>query len=61
MRGVGRDKAVTLKAAFELAILGETIDARTAVTLGLANRVVADADLMPSALAMAQYVKRQPH
>jgi enoyl-CoA hydratase/carnithine racemase len=44
------------KAAFELAILGETLDARAAQALGLVNRVLPDAELMSGAVAMAQTI-----
>jgi len=47
-RQVGR------KAAFELVALGEPIGARQALALGMANRVVPDADLMPAAMALAE-------
>jgi enoyl-CoA hydratase/carnithine racemase len=48
VRQVGR------KAAFELAALGEPIDARRALELGMVNRVVADAKLMDEAMAFAE-------
>lgn len=41
------------KAAFELVGLGEAVDARRALELGLVNRVVAPADLLPAALQLA--------
>lgn len=47
-RQVGR------KAAFELVALGEPIGARQALALGMVNRVVPDADLMPEAMALAE-------
>jgi enoyl-CoA hydratase/carnithine racemase len=47
VRQVGR------KAAFELAALGEPIDARRALELGMVNRVVPDARLMDEAMAFA--------
>jgi len=47
-RQVGR------KAAFELVALGEAIDARQALALGMVNRVVPDAELMQEALALAE-------
>lgn len=47
-RQVGR------KAAFELVGLGAPVDAARALTLGMVNRVVADADLMQETLAIAQ-------
>jgi enoyl-CoA hydratase/carnithine racemase len=48
VRQVGR------KAAFELVSLGEPVDAPKALELGMVNRVVADADLLPQTLAIAQ-------
>jgi enoyl-CoA hydratase/carnithine racemase len=48
VRQVGR------KAAFELVALGEPIDAARALQLGMVNRVVADAELMPLAIAYAE-------
>jgi len=47
-RQVGR------KAAFELVALGEAIDARKALALGMVNRVVPEADLMHDAMALAE-------
>jgi enoyl-CoA hydratase/carnithine racemase len=48
VRQVGR------KAAFELVALGEPIGAGRALELGVVNRVVADAELMPHAIAYAE-------
>jgi enoyl-CoA hydratase len=48
VRQVGR------KAAFELVALGEPIDAKRAAALGMVNRVVTKARLMPTALALAR-------
>jgi enoyl-CoA hydratase/carnithine racemase len=48
VRQVGR------KAAFELVALGEPIDAARALQLGMVNRVVADAELMPHVIAYAE-------
>jgi enoyl-CoA hydratase/carnithine racemase len=42
------------KAAFELVALGEPIGAGRALELGVVNRVVADAELMPQAIAFAE-------
>jgi enoyl-CoA hydratase/carnithine racemase len=42
------------KAAFELVALGEPIGAQQALALGLVNRVVADEDLLPEALVLAE-------
>jgi enoyl-CoA hydratase/carnithine racemase len=47
-RQVGR------KAAFELVALGEPIGAHKALALGMVNRVVPDAELMPAAMALAE-------
>lgn len=44
------------KAAFELVALGEPIDAKRALELGMVNRVVPDAKLMDEALALAQKI-----
>ena len=46
------------KAAFELVALGEPIDARRALALGMVNRVVPDRDLLPSALQIAEALSR---
>ena len=48
VRQVGR------KAAFELAALGEPIDAQRALALGMVNRVVPDAKVLDEALVFAQ-------
>src|ERR671926_856650 len=48
VRQVGR------KAAFELVALGEPVDAARALELGMVNRVVPPARLMPTALALAR-------
>ncbi len=48
VRQVGR------KAAFELVSLGEPVGAEKALALGMVNRVVADAELLPQALAIAE-------
>jgi enoyl-CoA hydratase/carnithine racemase len=42
------------KAAFELVALGEPIGAARAVTLGLVNYAVPDADVLPKAIALAE-------
>ena len=47
VRQVGR------KAAFELVAIGEPVDARRALELGMVNRVVPDAELMAEALKLA--------
>jgi 2-(1,2-epoxy-1,2-dihydrophenyl)acetyl-CoA isomerase len=46
--------------AMELALLGETIDARKALDWGLINRVVPDAELMAEALALAEDLASGP-
>jgi enoyl-CoA hydratase/carnithine racemase len=48
VRQVGR------KAAFELASLGEPLDAERAAALGMVNRIVPDAEVVPAALVLAQ-------
>jgi enoyl-CoA hydratase/carnithine racemase len=48
VRQVGR------KAAFELVSLGEPIDAERAAAIGMVNRVVPDAEVVPAALALAE-------
>ncbi|MCC6212210.1 MAG: enoyl-CoA hydratase/isomerase family protein [Burkholderiales bacterium] len=52
VRQIGR------KAAFELVSLGEPIDARRALALGMVNRVVAGSDLLPAALVLAEKLSR---
>ena len=47
VRQVGR------KAAFELAALGEPIDAQRALALGMVNRVVPDAQVLQAAVELA--------
>jgi enoyl-CoA hydratase/carnithine racemase len=44
------------KAAFELAILGETLDAQKALSLGMINRVCPDAEVLDTAQTMAQTI-----
>jgi 2-(1,2-epoxy-1,2-dihydrophenyl)acetyl-CoA isomerase len=46
--------------AAELAMLGERLDARTALEWGLINRVVPDADLIANAEALAQHLAQGP-
>ena len=48
VRQVGR------KAAFELVSLGEPIDAAKALALGMVNRVVPDAEVLPHSIALAE-------
>ena len=42
------------KAAFEMLTLAENISSEKALTFGLINRIVADADVVEEAVAMAQ-------
>jgi len=44
----------TRKAAFELLTLGQPVDARAALALGLANRVVADHELLEAATQLSR-------
>ena len=46
--------------AAELAMLGDTIDAKRAHEIGLVNRVVPDGQLMPTALELAERLARGP-
>jgi len=46
--------------ALELLLLGEKVDARHALELGLANRVVPSADLLPQALGLAHRLAAGP-
>lgn len=46
--------------AAELAMLGERLDARTALAWGLVNRVVPDGDLVSSAQTLAQHLAQGP-
>lgn len=46
--------------AFELFALGETLDASTALSLGLANRVVPDKDVFETAMTMARTLAARP-
>jgi len=50
---VALSRAVGRKPAMEMLLTGELIDAASAKTLGLVNRVVPAAELMPAALALA--------
>ena len=52
VRQIGR------KAAFELVSLGEPIDAQRALALGMVNRVVADVDLLSSALNFSEKLSK---
>jgi enoyl-CoA hydratase/carnithine racemase len=53
-RNIGR------KAAIELILTGRRFAAAEAARLGLVNRVVADADLLPEALALAEELATKP-
>ncbi len=53
-RSVGR------KAAIELILTGRRFDAAEAARLGLVNRVLPDADLLPAALALARDLAAKP-
>jgi len=53
-------KVVGLSKATELLLLGDAVDAETAARLGLANRVVPDAELMPAALDWARRLAEGP-
>ena len=46
------------KAAFELVSLGEPIDAQRALALGMVNRIVADVDLLSSALNFSEKLSK---
>jgi enoyl-CoA hydratase/carnithine racemase len=53
---VALSRAVGRKAAMEMLLTGELIDAATAKALGLVNRVVAPADLSDATMALARQV-----
>ena len=53
-------KIVGLSKATELLLLGDPVDAETAARLGLANRVVPDAELMPAAMDWAKRLAEGP-
>ena len=46
------------KAAFELVALGEPIDSRTALAMGMVNRVVADSSLMHETMLLAEKLSK---
>src|SRR5262249_31716211 len=46
--------------ALELAILNPVLSAKQALDLGIATRVVADNELMPAAIALAEEIARGP-
>lgn len=53
-------RVVGMGRAFELLLLGDTIDAATAERYGLVNRVVAHADLLPQAQQWARRLAQGP-
>jgi enoyl-CoA hydratase/carnithine racemase len=53
---VALSRAVGRKAAMEMLLTGELVDAATAKALGLVNRVVAPADLSDATMALARQV-----
>ncbi|HEX5138855.1 MAG TPA: enoyl-CoA hydratase family protein [Planctomycetota bacterium] len=53
-------KVVGLSKATELLLLGDAVDADTAARIGLANRVVPDAELMPAATEWARRLAEGP-
>jgi enoyl-CoA hydratase/carnithine racemase len=53
-------KVVGLSKATELLLLGDAVDAETAARIGLANRVVPDAGLMPAATEWARRLAEGP-
>ncbi len=53
-------KIVGLGRAFELLLLGDTVDAATAERYGLVNRVVAHPDLLPTACQLATRLANGP-
>ena len=53
-------RIVGLSRAMEMTFTGDFIPGEEAVRIGLASRMVEDADLMPTALALAQRIAAQP-
>lgn len=53
-------KVVGLSKATELLLLGDAVDAEAAARLGLANRVVPDAELLPAAMDWAKRLAEGP-
>ena len=54
-------RLVGLRRALEIALLSDVVDAKTALSLGLVNRVVPDEELRPATLQLAQRLKSGPH
>lgn len=53
-------QAIGLRRASAMLLLGEGVDAETAASWGLINQAVADADLMPTARALARRLAQLP-
>jgi enoyl-CoA hydratase/carnithine racemase len=53
-------RIVGLSRAMEMTFTGDFVPAEEAVRIGLASRMVEDADLMPAALALAHRIAAQP-
>lgn len=53
---VALSRALPRKQALEMLLLGDMIDADTALRFGLINRVVADDEILPAALALAERI-----
>jgi enoyl-CoA hydratase/carnithine racemase len=53
-------RVVGLSRAMEMTFTGDFIGAEEAVRIGLASRMVEDADLLPQAMALAQRIAAQP-
>lgn len=53
-------RVVGLARAYELSFTGDTIDAEEALRIGLVTHLVPDEELMPSALALAGRIARNP-
>jgi enoyl-CoA hydratase/carnithine racemase len=54
-------RLVGMQKAWELILLGEKIDANTALDLGIAWKVVADEQIVDEAYALAEKLMAQPH
>ncbi len=57
---VALTRNVARKPAMEMLLLGDPIDAETAKTLGLVNRVVASDVIVPETLALAEQIAQKP-